>query len=136
VADLDPLRAGEAWGTSAAWYAAVLLRRATPGDADEAARVIGQAAARSLAADCGTVPATHGSRCGLTTALTSRESEVLSHIAAGQTNSQIAADLSISIHTVTRHVTHIFEKLAVPNRAAAAVHGREFGRSGAAVNPA
>ena len=52
-------------------------------------------------------------------ALTSREREVLSLVAAGGTNRQIAAALDISEHTVARHLSNIFDKLGVTSRTAA-----------------
>ena len=51
--------------------------------------------------------------------LSEREREVLAHVAAGETNRQIAAALAISHHTVDRHLENIFAKLGVGNRAAA-----------------
>lgn len=54
--------------------------------------------------------------------LTSRERQVLSLIAAGKTNRQIAADLDISEHTVARHVSNIFTKIGVTSRTAASAY--------------
>ena len=51
--------------------------------------------------------------------LTRRETQVLALVATGATNADIARQLSISINTVTRHLTHIFAKLKVTNRAQA-----------------
>ena len=51
--------------------------------------------------------------------LTPREREVLALVAAGLTNRQIAERLTISEGTVIRHVSNIFGKLGVTNRAAA-----------------
>ncbi len=51
--------------------------------------------------------------------LTSREAEVLRLIAAGCTSQEIAGRLVISIHTVARHITHIYQKLGVRGRAEA-----------------
>lgn len=51
--------------------------------------------------------------------LTTRELEVLSRVADGQTNRQIAAGLGISEHTVARHLSNIFDKLGVSSRTAA-----------------
>ena len=56
---------------------------------------------------------------GLLGALTDREREVLSLVAAGETNRQIAAALGISEHTVARHLSNIFDKLGVTSRTAA-----------------
>ncbi len=55
-----------------------------------------------------------------TTRLTSREIEVLSLVATGLTDAEIAAQLVLSAHTVHRHVSNIRSKLAVTSRAAAA----------------
>ena len=52
--------------------------------------------------------------------LTAREQEVLGAVSAGMTNAEIASSLHISEHTVKRHVASILDKLALPNRAAAA----------------
>ena len=49
--------------------------------------------------------------------LTVREFEVARLIAAGLTNAEIAAELSISPKTVSTHVEHILAKLAVARRA-------------------
>jgi DNA-binding NarL/FixJ family response regulator len=51
--------------------------------------------------------------------LTTREVEILRLVAAGMTNREIAAALTISDHTVRRHLQNIFAKLGVPSRAAA-----------------
>lgn len=48
--------------------------------------------------------------------LTRREIEVLTSISQGLTNKQIAADLSISQHTVNNAVKSVLRKLAVNNR--------------------
>ena len=53
-------------------------------------------------------------------ALTRRELEVIEFVAAGKTNREIASDLFLSVRTVERHVSRIFEKLGVNSRAAAA----------------
>lgn len=52
-------------------------------------------------------------------ALTRREAEVLSWLAKGKTNRDIAEILGISRHTVSKHLEHLFEKLGVETRSAA-----------------
>jgi predicted ATPase/DNA-binding CsgD family transcriptional regulator len=54
--------------------------------------------------------------------LSSREVEVLRLIAAGRSNREIADTLAISVNTVLRHITHIFAKTGVVNRAEAATY--------------
>lgn len=53
--------------------------------------------------------------------LSRREHEVLHLITHGKTNREIAEALFISKITVSNHVTHILDKLGVPNRTAAAI---------------
>ena len=53
-------------------------------------------------------------------ALTPRETEVLTWLARGKTNRDIAEILGMSHRTVNKHLEHIFEKLGVETRAAAA----------------
>ena len=59
--------------------------------------------------------------------LTPREAEVLRLMARGQTNQQIARDLSVSASTVKRHVERISAKLGVCDRVQAAVRAVELG---------
>ena len=59
--------------------------------------------------------------------LTEREHEILALIAHGRTNEQIAEQLVVSIKTVRNHVSTIFSKLQVADRAQAVVRAREAG---------
>lgn len=59
--------------------------------------------------------------------LTDREHEILDLIAQGQPNASIAGRLAISEKTVRNHVSNIFTKLAVADRAQAVVRAREAG---------
>src|SRR5215217_7259195 len=59
--------------------------------------------------------------------LTPRETEVLSHIASGKTNRQIAQQLHLSLSTVKRHLERILSKLGVSDRTQAAVKAIEMG---------
>lgn len=49
--------------------------------------------------------------------LTPREAEVLAHIATGQTNAAIAADLFLTERAVEKHINAIFSKLALSDEA-------------------
>ena len=73
----------------------------------------------SAAPDLARLEALSGRSPATVGGLTAREVEILRHVAAGMTNRQIAAMLSISDHTVRRHLQNIFAKLGVPSRAAA-----------------
>jgi DNA-binding NarL/FixJ family response regulator len=59
--------------------------------------------------------------------LTEREREILSLIAQGRSNSEIAQSLVISMKTVRNYVSSIFSKLQVADRAQAIVRAREAG---------
>lgn len=61
-------------------------------------------------------------------ALSPREKEVLSLVAQGMSNSDIGQTLFISPVTVKVHVRHIFEKLGVRSRAAAALRATQLSR--------
>jgi two-component system response regulator DesR len=58
-------------------------------------------------------------RGALDSPLSEREQEVLSLIAGGSTNKEIAARLHLSPHTVKEHTSAIYRKLGVRNRAEA-----------------
>ena len=62
---------------------------------------------------------------GDTGGLTARELEVLRLVAAGRSNREIAAALTISEHTAARHLQNIFAKLHVSSRTAASAFAFE-----------
>ena len=49
--------------------------------------------------------------------LSDREYEVMSHIAAGKTVTEIAEELSLSVKTISTYRTRVLEKLGVKNSA-------------------
>jgi DNA-binding CsgD family transcriptional regulator/tetratricopeptide (TPR) repeat protein len=116
-------------------YAAMLLRRATTGDADKARALLAEAIAiadaigmaslapriRALATSIGAAPPAHP--CGLT----ERELGVLRLIAMGRNNREIAQVLSISQNTVANHVRSILEKTYTANRTEAAAFAHREG---------
>jgi DNA-binding CsgD family transcriptional regulator len=59
--------------------------------------------------------------------LSEREVEVLRLVSTGKTNQQIADDLVISLNTVFRHVSSIFNKTGAANRTEAANYARTHG---------
>jgi DNA-binding NarL/FixJ family response regulator len=80
-------------------------------------------AARVLAAATGRrLPMRDGS-------LTERERDVLSMIAEGANNAQIARALGLSLKTVQNYVSRVLDKLQVADRTQAAIRARD-GRTG------
>lgn len=53
--------------------------------------------------------------------ITTREKEILVRIAQGKTNRQISQELILSPSTVRNHISSIFNKLRISNRAQATV---------------
>jgi DNA-binding CsgD family transcriptional regulator len=117
---------------------AVALGRACAALGDRAAAALELDGAELVFAELGAQPdldcvrdlvATTGIGPGVTTSgraeLSGREREVLAEVAAGKTNRQIAASLTISEHTVGRHLENIFGKLGVTSRAAATAYAYE-----------
>ena len=119
--------------------ARALLTLDRPGDRQRAAALLGEVAA--IAGELGihglgerasalrselAVPAAPVWPAGLT----GREVEVLRLIAAGHSNRAIAQALFISPNTVLRHVSNIFTKTGVANRAEAAAYATRHGLTG------
>jgi LuxR family maltose regulon positive regulatory protein len=63
---------------------------------------------------------------GLFEPLTRRELEVLGLVAAGRPNREIADDLVVTLETVKKHLSHIFDKLGAANRTEAVARAREL----------
>lgn len=59
--------------------------------------------------------------------LTERERDVVGLIARGRTNAAIAAELSLTLKTVQNHVSNVFTKLQVTDRAGGVIKAREAG---------
>jgi DNA-binding NarL/FixJ family response regulator len=54
--------------------------------------------------------------------LTAREAEVLSRLAGGKTNNDIAEELHVSARTVERHIANIYAKIGARGRANATAY--------------
>jgi HD-GYP domain-containing protein (c-di-GMP phosphodiesterase class II) len=68
--------------------------------------------------------------------LTGREVEVLRLLARGRSSRSIAASLVLSEQTVNHHVRHIYTKIGVSTRAAAALYAMEHGLMGSVADEA
>ncbi|HWH24053.1 MAG TPA: response regulator transcription factor, partial [Candidatus Limnocylindria bacterium] len=62
--------------------------------------------------------------------LTEREREILDLVARGLSNAEITQRLVLSPKTVRNHISNIFSKLQVADRAQAIVRAREAGLGG------
>ncbi|SEG60396.1 DNA-binding response regulator, NarL/FixJ family, contains REC and HTH domains [Nonomuraea solani] len=87
-----------------------------------AARVVAH-----LASGAGAAASRRAAARGRLDTLTTREREVLIHLAAGLSNRQIGRRLDLAEGTVKAHVSSILTRLGVGNRAAAAVTAHEAG---------
>ena len=81
-----------------------------------------------LAAESESDRASHrpGARNQLAEPLSERELEVLSLLASGRSNSEVARDLFVSVCTVRSHTGNIYRKLEAKNRAEALARAREL----------
>jgi DNA-binding NarL/FixJ family response regulator len=68
-----------------------------------------------------------GSRTPWPAGLSDREVEVLRLVARGSSNREVAAALVISPRTAEHHVQHVYAKIGVSTRAAAAMFAMEHG---------
>jgi len=59
--------------------------------------------------------------------LTARETEVLSRLVTGASNSEIAQQLVVSLDTVKTHISNVLSKLQARDRTHAAVIGLRLG---------
>jgi predicted ATPase/DNA-binding CsgD family transcriptional regulator len=66
-------------------------------------------------------------RAGRVADLTASEVEILRRLAGGRTTREIADELVVAVSTVDRHITHIYAKLGVRNRAAATAFALNHG---------
>ncbi len=115
----------------------VLLKAAPPEDLIRAIRVVAQGEAllapsvtRRLIEEFAKRPQPAARRTKALETLTDREREVLSEVARGYTNAEIAARLHVSETTVKTHVAHLLDKLELRDRVQAVILAYESGLAG------
>ncbi|MBV9602437.1 MAG: tetratricopeptide repeat protein [Chloroflexi bacterium] len=87
---------------------------------------LAEAVAEALALSSAPQPSP-SARASPASALTPREAEVLRLIAGGQASKEIALALAVSVTTVERHITHVYDKLGVRGRAEATAYALRHG---------
>ncbi|MEU4422571.1 response regulator transcription factor [Actinoplanes sp. NPDC024001] len=105
-----------------------LLAQAVRAAANGEALIAPSITTRLLKAFAGTAPA--ASPPQPIDPLTEREEEVLALVARGRTNSEIAAELFITLSTVKTHITSLMGKLGARNRVEVAIWAYETKRTG------
>lgn len=110
--------------------ASIAGARFEPLDSDSHVPLPGEPAFQRLLDDMAAFVPPSAPRAAPFDGLTRREREVLEQIARGLDNAQIAARLSVAEKTVRNHITAIFDKIAVDNRAQAIVAARTAGLGG------
>jgi DNA-binding NarL/FixJ family response regulator len=103
-----------------------LLSQAVRAAADGEALIAPTITRRLLGAFAGSGPAPAPRQP--TDPLTDREEEVLTAVARGRTNSEIAAELHIALSTVKTHIASLLLKIGVRNRVEIAIWAYETGR--------
>lgn len=121
----DALRAGAS---------GFLLKDATPEELVHAVRVVADGEAllspkitRTLIADYATRPPSSSGRPHLLADLTEREREVMTAVARGRANGEIAGQLHLAEQTVKTHVSRILAKLGLRDRTQIVVAAYESG---------
>lgn len=111
-----------------------LLKDAAPEELIHAVRVVAEGQAllspqitRTLIADYAARPASPRRDTALLGALTEREVDVMTLVARGSSNSEIAAELFLAEQTVKTHVSRILTKLSLRDRTQIVVTAYESG---------
>ncbi|MEU6381111.1 response regulator transcription factor [Streptomyces sp. NPDC046909] len=121
-----------ATATAGQLASAVVLAAAGYTFVHETARSVHRATAAASARESGESRGSQGSQVSQVSRvspdqLTDRECEVLELLARGLSNGEIAAQLSLSEHTVKTHVQNLLHKLRLRNRVHAAIYAFETG---------
>jgi DNA-binding NarL/FixJ family response regulator len=122
----------------AAGASAFLLKAAPPEDLIRAIRVVASGDAllapsvtKRLIEEFANRPKPAAKKLKQLEQLTEREREVLTEVARGLTNAEIAARLHVAETTVKTHVAHVLDKLELRDRVQAVILAYETGLAGA-----
>jgi DNA-binding NarL/FixJ family response regulator len=122
----------------AAGASAFLLKAAPPEDLVQAIRVVASGDAllapsvtKRLIEEFAKRPKPAAGKAKQLEGLTERERDVLTEVARGLTNAEIAARLHIAETTVKTHVAHVLDKLDLRDRVQAVILAYETGLAGA-----
>jgi non-specific serine/threonine protein kinase len=128
VVDVTPIPLAETMLREALAAARSGLSEATYAAAWAAGRALSldEAVAEALALS-GPPEPSPSARASGASALSPRERDVLRLIAAGQASKEIARALAVSVTTVERHITHLYDKLGVRGRAEATAYALRHG---------
>ena len=122
------------WGAIEAGAAGFILKEASAGDLIRAVIAVGSGGSWLDPEVTPRVLAQHrqttlprAKEIARATSLTARENDVLIAMAQGHTNAEIAEELIVGIATVKSHISSIFSKLGVRDRAGAIVYAYQTG---------
>jgi DNA-binding NarL/FixJ family response regulator len=107
-----------------------LLKRARPAEVVEAIRVVAHGESLLFPAALRRLVSSHGAGAGdrlQDVGLTDREADVLRRMAAGLSNTEIAAELVVGVETVKTHVGNVLTKLGARDRTQAVIAAYESG---------
>lgn len=107
---------------------AYIVKNVSPGDLPAVIRQVSNGTVFHAPSRPGPIPATADHEA--TGDLTQRERTILEAIATGKTTAAISRELWVSEHTIKFHLTNIYRKLGVSNRAGAIRHALERGLVG------
>lgn len=105
------------------------VRATAAGESVLSSQIAGKLLDRIRERDIPVTAASQDAASAIRAALTERELAIFTRLASGDSNQDIARDLSLSINTVHNHITSILAKLHLDNRIQAAVQAVRSGIS-------
>ena len=121
------VRDGEAAPSVDGFVCGSLPAWATPEEVVAAVRVAAAGFTLRPAEEAGQVVPIAGREAGRRDGLSERECDVLTLVARGMSNAEIASDLTVSEHTVKSHMQSLLSKLGLRNRIHAVIYAHQTG---------